>query len=409
MVGGLSSYAISAVVSTNRFFSLLSAGMGSVVGTCGIYIGQFYGAGKKDKINESFLFSLLGSLFVVVPFLFSAIIFPEFIISFFIDEEKVIVNAVPYIRLMAISYVPLFISSCVSNAIRSVGKPFVTMKVSGLCIAIKLILNYLLIYEMTNLGIKGAAISTIVVRMIEVFLYLYFLREFDELRIKFISFLCIPVSLAKNIIHKAIPFFANDLLWSLGNTMMLKCFGEFGSLYYSAYGIGSTFLDIFYMIFGGFGMAILVYTSMSLGRGDRQKTLEEVRQLRYISLGSNIIMCSLMLSCYFAIPVIYSGSNVDVLSQSQIMLVFMVGILFFYNLQMTNYYILRAGGDTRSVIIMDSGIVWCFSIPVLLIFTYLIHTNTYILLIICVLAEVVKLLVSIVLIEKKQWLNNLTS
>lgn len=72
------------------------------------------------------------------------------------------------------------------------------------------------------------------------------------------------------------------------------------------------------------------------------------------------------------------------------------------------YFILRAGGDMKSTLMMDAGFMWVVNIPIVGIFTYFTGVNIFLLFIIGQTTDFIKLMFAYKLIKKERWLTNLT-
>ena len=213
--------------------------------------------------------------------------------------------------------------------------------------------------------------------------------------------------LLKRIVYKAVPFYLNDMLWQASNSVILKCFGTRGELNYSAYAIASTIMDIFHAFDGGIGSAVTVFISQKLGNGDLNHAQKSGYQAKGFSMSAAVILFIMMICSSVIIPFVYSGSPAKVISISQkLILLQSVGFLF-YELSMMNYYIFKAGGDTRSIVIMDCGLVWIIHVPLLAAAAYLTGLTIYALMGVNIFAEMVKSLVAAGLFKREHWLKNL--
>lgn len=404
MAGQLGSAVIGGIAASNRYFAIMNSGTASITGTCGIFIGQFHGAENELKIKESFRIAIWVSFLLIIPFLIGAWFFPNVIISFFISDPEIINVGVQYMQIMSLSYIPLCLSSAIGAAMRSIGKPKIPMTICTICVMIKLILNSIL---MSSLGVRGAALSTVITRIIEVILYIMamHINEFSfKTKINEITQITMP--LLKQIICKAIPFYINDMLWQSSNSVILKCFGTRGDMNYSAFAITSTFMDIFHTFDGGIGSAITVLLSQKLGNN-----LVNAKDCGYhakgFSLITTIFLFLMMSLSSTLIPLIYSGSGADVIHISQKLIVLQCFSFLFYGLSMMNYYIFKAGGDTKSILIMDCGLVWIIHIPLLIYTAYFTSFSIYILMTVNIFAEIIKFVTSTYLFKKERWLKKL--
>jgi len=70
---------------------------------------------------------------------------------------------------------------------------------------------------------------------------------------------------------------------------------------------------------------------------------------------------------------------------------------------------LRAGGDTRSTLFMDSVYMWLVNIPVVAGFAYLTGLNVFVLYLAGQATDFLKLVLAFTLVRKEKWVNNLTN
>jgi Na+-driven multidrug efflux pump len=78
-----------------------------------------------------------------------------------------------------------------------------------------------------------------------------------------------------------------------------------------------------------------------------------------------------------------------------------------YEMSMQNYYVFMAGGDTRSIAIMDSCMVWFVQIPILYVCANYLNFGIEAVFLGSQSAELIKLFLSTALMKKERWLNPL--
>ena len=79
-----------------------------------------------------------------------------------------------------------------------------------------------------------------------------------------------------------------------------------------------------------------------------------------------------------------------------------------YTLNVQTFFILRSGGDAKSTLILDSGFMWLFTIPVLGLISYFTNINIYLMYALGQSSEFVKLVLSATLLRREKWVVNLT-
>jgi Na+-driven multidrug efflux pump len=147
--------------------------------------------------------------------------------------------------------------------------------------------------------------------------------------------------------------------------------------------------------------------SQPLGAND----LETGRANGYRMLGFSVFlaMCFaiLMFGSSFIVPYFYNVSE-EARSISQNVLRIMSFMFWIYMGTAQCYFILRAGGDTKSTFLMDSGFMWFVNIPVVFAFAYLTKLPIYALYIAGQSTDFIKLSFSYWLVKKEKWVMNLT-
>ncbi|MEF1337064.1 MATE family efflux transporter, partial [Vibrio rotiferianus] len=142
---------------------------------------QYWGAGNKEGVRQStsltWLISMVFAAFTVLLFVF----FPEAIMGLTTDSREVISLGAEYLVITSVS---MFAVACVASmavGLRAMHQPGTSTFFSGIGIASNIFLNWVLIFGhlgMPALGIKGAAIATVISGAIEVaFLFGYLWRK----------------------------------------------------------------------------------------------------------------------------------------------------------------------------------------------------------------------------------------
>lgn len=412
MVGQLGDAAIGGVAAINRFYIIAQFGTNGIVAAAAIFIAQYYGANNQEKMKESFRFVLSTACIIMLFFFLLAILIPEQILGFFTQDAETIKLGVQYTRLVAWTYLPVAVTLSISGSMRAVGETKIPLFVSAIAVLTNTFLNYCLIFGnfgFPNLGIRGAAYATLAARIIEVLLLLYYLKERDfKFKTSCKDLFKIPSTLVKKIAVKAAPLAMNEVLWSAGMATLFKFYSTRGPEVMSGYSISSTIADIFFVLFGGMAAASTVLISQPLGAN----RLDEARSHGYKLIGFSvllsIIFAALMFGSSYIIPNLYSNVSAETIGIASKLLKIQSIMFACYVVNTQNYFILRAGGDTKSTLIMDSVFMWCFNIPLVACFTYFTGLPIFALYLIGQSTDFIKLAFGYILVRKEKWVVNLT-
>ncbi len=412
MVGELGDVAVSAVSSANRYYAIAQFAINAVIVSCVIFLSQYNGANDEEHMKQSFRFSIVASYVFLFIFVIIALLFSEQIISFIINDSEIVQNGSDYLKIACFSYLPIGLSFPIANAMRSTGetrKPLLTSMVS---IVVNVFFDYCLIFGnfgFKAMGVKGAAIATVIARVIEMFVYLIFLEIGNyRFKTKVYEIFNIDKSLISKIIIKAIPLMINEILWQFGMAVLIKCYSYRGANVNTAYSISSTISDLFFVLFGGMASATTVIVGTKLGANKLEEAKDSAYKLIWFSMMMSIVMALLMNGFTFLVPVLYnkvSSYSIELAKQ------FLSVMSLFYILYMFNtqcFFTLRTGGDTKNTMYMDSGFMWAINIPAVYFFSY--HTNIPVLYVYCIGQSVdfLKAILAYKIIRKEKWVKNLT-
>ena len=150
-VGGSAGQIISLVVG---FFTGVSTG-------ATVIISQYFGAGKKEEIEESlhtaYAFALVGGLVLGI----AGIVFAPQMLRWMNTPEELIAESVLYVRVYFSGLIFIFIYNMGAAILRAVGDSKRPLYYLIVCSVVNIILDLLLILVIP-LGVLGAAIATLV-------------------------------------------------------------------------------------------------------------------------------------------------------------------------------------------------------------------------------------------------------
>ena len=412
MVGQLGDMALSGVSMANRFYMIVWAGVNGMIASSVIYLSQYNGANDTNHMKQSFRFMIVSSYILCIALFIIAFFFPEMVIAFFIKDVEVIRLGSAYLKIAAISYLPSVISLCIASAFRALGETKKPLYISVISVLTNAVFNYLLIFGVfgfPKLGVVGAAIATLIARSVEALIYLWMLKVSDmPFKTKVSNIFTFDFELAKRITIRAFPLCVNEIMWSFGMSTLVRSYSHRGLVVNTAYSMSSTISDLFFVLFGGMATASTVLIGTPLGANK----LEEAKENAYKLLGFSLILAGVILILMFATsyvaPYFYNVSmEAKHLSANFLRIMALFFVLYMFNTSI--YFILRAGGDTKSTLFMDSGFMWMLNIPLVMLLAY--HTNLHVLIVYAIgqSTDVLKACVSDYLLKKEKWVKNLTT
>lgn len=410
MVGGLQEHAIAGVTITNQVVFIVTIVFFGIGGTAGIFIPQYKGIGDEKKMTEFFKVSLLLSLALGVVFFLITFFVPELVLSFFANNPKTISEALSYLRFIQYTFLILPISLAIGGAFRFSGYVKLPMYLAIMTVGLSTILNFGLIHGnlgMPAMGVEGAALGTLIARAVELAIFLVLTVYIKSpVKIQLRTFFKLEINLFKTFMQKGYGLVLNEFFWAFGMQALTVVFTMRISENIAAMSISHTFGKLIWVGMGGMSVVFSIYLGEHLGRGDFEKARHDAKRLQAISgflglsLGAIVLISSFFLMDFFDVAP-------EVMRVGQSILLITIGFCWLNYLNAGYYFILRSGGDTKGVLMIDALFTWVVVIPgafmighfglVMPLHFFLVQ-----------FFEFAKFAVAHRLYKKGKWLNNLT-
>lgn len=410
MVGRLGEEAMSSVAIVNQLYFIFMLVVFGIMGGAGVFAAQYYGAKEFDKLKETFRFKLLtASMFAIFAALILSI-FAKPIAGIFSEEKIIIDGAINYLNIVKFGFLPWAISVAIGSTFRETGVTLPLFVISMVTILTNTILNYFLIFGsfgFPRLGIEGAAIATVIARVVELVLTLFLLKKTGSIfNTKIKDLFKINGVLLKSIIIMTIPLMLNELLWSSGQTIFFYSYSRRGTEALAAMTITSSVSSLVFVFFGGIATAVAVLVGNTLGKNELELAKTNAKKLIAFSVMIAICAGMILFSLSFIIVHIYNVSDaVKHIAQFNIRVQsFLIPI---YTFNVCLFFTFRAGGDTKSTFIFDSGFMMLVSVPVALALSFFTSLPVMYMFLLVQLTELPKLTFGLWRYKKGHWIKNL--
>ena len=412
MVGGLGEISVASIGIANQYFFLYNMALSGIIGGASLFIAQFYGKNDKLNIRKITGLSVISALMIGITFMIVALFSPKFIIYFFSKDLDVIKVATNYFSIIGFCYLIIAISNVFSMGSRSIRNPKLGMICSTISLFINIILNYVFIFGkqgMPALGASGAAIATVIARIIELILlvsYIYFIKDDYELRFTFKDIKLINKDLLKAYISKTTPTFLNDTLWAFGTVLYAVAYSKAGTSAIAASQIASSTGNFFIVTAVCVAIGSSIMIGNELGADNIKKAIHYSKKFAILVTLVGAIFGLLLI---ISIPGLIKLFSVSDQLMPDIKKIFVImGILM--ALKTFNTFIiigvLRSGGDTKYALFLEMGCMWIVSLPLTFFAAYK-GLPIYILVGLTYTEEVVKFIFGVPRAISKKWAQNL--
>ncbi len=421
MIGQLGTDQMSGVSIINQLFFVFALFIFGAVSSVGIFTAQFYGQKNIKGVQETFRFKLYIVFFITILGILTFFHFGDSFIQLFLHEGSITGNIAntlsfskEYLLILLLGFVPFSLSQVYASTLREIGKTVLPMIASSIAVIVNLLLNYLLIFGkfgFPQLGVKGAAIATVISRIIEVFLIVFWIHIHSNTYpfiVRIYRSFEVPRRLALNISKKGLPLLINEGLWALGMTALLQNYSIRGLAVVGSFNISNTISNVFYIVFIALGDTLAIIVGQLLGANKMEEAVDSDRKIITFSVITCLFIGSILIITAPLFPKLYNTTE----EVRALATVFIRTVGFLMPLQgflHATYFTLRSGGKTLITFLFDSFFVWVIAIPiayVLVRFTTLPITQIYLFV---GLADIFKCILGFILVKNKTWVQNIVA
>lgn len=419
MIGQIGTESMTGVSIVNQILFVYNLCLFGAVSGAGIFTAQYYGQKNTDGIRHTVRFKLWAVIVITILTILLCIFSGQSLINIYLTGEgsaesiqMTMASGREYMLFMLAGLPFFMITQVYGSTLRECGQTILPMKAGVAAICINLVFNYLLIYGKFGfpmLGVKGAAIATVLSRVIEAAIIVISVHRDTEKNpfvIGLYQSLAIPRDVIRRIVIKGTPLLLNETLWSAGMATLAGCYSLRGLHVVAALNISNTIANLFHISFIAMGDAVAIIVGQILGTGDMKKARDTDTKIIVFS----VLLCTLVAALMFLIAPVFPEfyKTTEDVKQLAVKLI-MISALFIpqHALLNTLYFTLRAGGKTLIAFFFDSVFIWCIS--VVLAFSLAKCTPLSILWIyfLVQLADGVKAVIGIILVKKGVWLHNI--
>ena len=419
MVGQLGTAPMNGVSIANQLIFVFNITVFGGVSGASIFGTQFFG--KKDKKGQMYTFRFRILLALVLILVFSSVffVFGKNLLSLFISENdaaelrmQTLEYGLDYLKIMLIGLIPFAVGQAYSSVVRECGETKIPMIASMAAIGVNLVLDYGLIFGklgMPNMGVRGAAVATVVAKMIEALVVIIWTHS-NKVKIPCVEGLFkgfgIPLNLAAKIVVKGLPLLVNEFLWSLGMSVVAQCYSVRGLDVVAARNIAGTMINLFNVFFVQMGAAIGIIVGAELGANELEKARDTADKLNVFSVAVTALMTIVMIPISFLFPLLYN-TEVPIRELSTFFIIVQAIAMPLWSFTNSCYFILRSGGRTGITFLFDFVYTWVVMIPLAFVLANFTTMEIHLLYVVVTYSEIIKCVVGYFMVKSGIWVRNI--
>ncbi len=306
MVGRIGSTELAAVSLGNSIiFIAMSVGIGFSTAITPI-VAEADAEKNHGKIRSAFNHGLMLCTVLGLA-LFAVVVLAKPLMVLLKQPQDVIELALPYLDWVAFSLVPLVIYQAYKQFADGLSMTKYSMYAIVLANVVHIILNYLLIYGIwifPKMGIIGAALGTVISRiMMVIFMHLILTRK-DNLKPYFGNFKLVEISKSKlkKIIELGLPSSMQMLFEVALFTAAIWLSGNIGKTSQAANQIALSLATVTFMFAMGLSVTAMIRVSNQKGLGDYKQLLVVARSIFLLAIIIEVMFALLFITLHNFLP-----------------------------------------------------------------------------------------------------------
>lgn len=420
MLGRHSELAMSGAALVNQIQFLLQM----LITGCGegitVIAARHWGEGELPSIKRVSAVGMRWALIFSGVMLVCALFFPSHILSILTDKEALIVEAAKYLRIIAFTY-PLFaVTNVLLATLRSVESTRIGFYVSLVALVSNVALNYFFIFGPPEMGIRGAAVATLISRAIElvvVSVYAFFIDK--RLRLMLRDFFLRTSDMSRRYLRVGLPVILSGASWGIAMGLQTAILGRMEDAVVPANSIAATVFSIVTVFIYGSASATAVSLGKMIGE-DRRRVAEgkmtkeestseiksKARAFQLIFLGLGIVTALVLFSVKGTVIGFYDVSDRTAELADRFMTVLCITVIGTSYQMPALSGIIRAGGDTGFVFKNDLVFMWGIVLPSSFAAAFLLGLDPVIVFVCLKSDQVLKCIVAAVKVNRFRWIRD---
>lgn len=399
MLGTYSQAALSGAATVNQVFFIIQQFAISFGNALVALAAQYWGQHRVKPIRTLAGITLKVGVAVSVILILICGLIPSGIIRIFTFDADIIAEGTKYLLIIMWTFLLYIITNILMAALRAVGTVNISFYISIVSLVVNVGINYVLIFGklgLPEMGIVGAAIGTLIARIIELIIVIVYLAKFDK---KLNLFRKVPdevvaaaaqndipqntsiidekkkgdfalawlfdnnKGLWKDFLKVYFPIFCATVLWGVSVPMQTAILGHMSADAIAANSVATTFYQYLKVIVVAMSSTSAVMIGQSIGRGDMVRIKSDGRTLSVVDVVIGLILGVLLVVLKNPLLTLYD-LNPNALRLAGNLILIMAVIMVGMSYQMpVSFGIIQGGGDAKFTMAMNLISTWCIVMP----------------------------------------------
>ena len=409
MIGQLGSVSVAGVGLAGKFASIYSVIVSAVGVVAGIMISQYLGQKSSREVRRSFFVNLLISLGLAGIFTLLCGGFPSQIMGLYTTDAPMGQAAASYLLIITATFLPIAGATLLSTLLRCMEKAQLPLYASIASAILNTGLNYVLIFGKLGLpamGASGAAIATVISTWVNFLLMLAMLGRNGAV-LKKGSGAVIGKFNLRQYLGMLLPILVCEFLWSLGENIYAAIYGHMGTEASAAMTLINPIQSLVIGALCGLSQAASVIIGKKLGSKEYEEAYRDAwRLIHYGFFGAVILSVLVVIASPLYVEIYQVDAAVKLLTR-QILVAYALVAPFKVLNMIAGGGIIRSGGKTNYVMVIDMIGTWVFGVPLGMLSAFVWKLSIPYVYFILSLEECVRFSITVFILRGRRWMRSL--
>ncbi len=413
MLGRYSEVSMAGVSAVNQIQFVLQQVVYAVSNGMIILGSQYWGQSRTAEIRKLSSIAMRVSLAIVVALFAAVSLFPREVVGLFTPDEAIIDEGVKYLGIIRYTYLFFGVSAILMGTMRIAESVRIALGVSVLSLALNCVINYVLIFGnfgAPEMGVRGAAIGTLAARVVECLILIGYVFLHDRrIRLKLRDFLRVDRAMLGDFLRVATPVILTQVLWGVANALQTVILGHMSPVAIAAQSISSNIFQLLKVASVGAASAASIIIGKTIGENRGMERIREYsRTLQVIFVAIGLILGAALFIIRIPMLDIYNISD-ETRSLANAYMIVQSVVLVTMSYQMpVNGGIIRGGGDTKFIMIVDIISIWLIVLPLSYLAAFVWNLSPIVVIILLNSDQVFKCVPAFIRVNSYKWVRQLT-
>lgn len=411
MIGQLGSTSIAGVGFAGKFSSIYNVVIAAIGAVAGIMISQYMGQKNRRAIRRGFVLNSSIGVALAVLFFIMCVIAPGKIMGLYTLDLETRQVASEYLKIISLTFIPVAGATMLSTLFRCMENATLPLIASIVAALANTGLNYIFIFGKIGfkpMGSKGVAIATVI-------------AQFINFLIMFVAYIRCDKPFGKEdksvffeegfgmsqYVRILMPMLVCEFMWSLGENAYAIIYGRMGTKSSAAMTLINPIQGLMIGALCGLSQAASIIIGKSLGKKEYDEAYTASKKLLlYGLIGSVFLSIVIILIRPLYVNIYNVEEEVKNMTKS-ILLAYAIIAPFKVENMILGSGILRSGGETKYVMIIDLIGTWLVGVPAGFLAAFIMKLSIQYVYFILSLEECVRFVISCSVLINKKWMATL--